>query len=388
MTKWLCKLLEEYNISSSLAWYAPFRNFPGLSVPLYQIGRRKPGIIKQFALNNYPSYGLGAWYPEFEFTHYFPRQAWKDLIRQNQLHFVVSGNTLAATPYVYLNVPFISWIATPWEADRENRIRTFSKQRRILDSIFNKPVLRHLEKKLLRSRYGTVLALSSYTSTELQKISKQSVCDVMIMPIDEKVFKRDASKTKPWRIGFSGRYCDPRKNIDLLLTAAKIIVSHISHLEVVLVGDRNSSMIEDKIKSYGLGSHVSCYQHMNPSELALLLQTFDLFVIPSYQEGLCISALEAMACGVPVISTYCGGPEEFVRPSLTGLLVDFSPNLLADAIIKVCSDRNMRDNLADGCIRWIKENASQECSRKVFQKHLYELMRKNNLTNILPRTNI
>lgn len=387
MTRWLCKLLEEDNIISTLAWYAPFRNYPALSVPLCQIGKKRPGTIMEFALNNNHSYGLGAWCPEFEFTHYFPRQQWKELIRQNDLHFVVSGNTLAATPYVFLKVPFVSWIATPWEADRENRIRTFSKQRRLLDSIINRPVLRFLEKRILRSQYASVLALSSYTSVALERISKRQVSDVMIMPVDEEVFKRDASKTKPWRIGFSGRYCDPRKNIDLLLAAAKMVLQCKSHLRVVLVGDKDSKLVENKIKKLGLQSYVTCYQHMNPNELSELLQSLDVFVIPSYQEGLCISALEAMACGVPIISTYCGGPEEYVKPFQTGLLVDNSPTSLASAIIKVCSDRSMRNNLADACCRWIKENASEERSREILRKHLYALISKKNLVHQVPESN-
>lgn len=388
MTRWICKILEEHNIISSLAWYAPFRNYPTLSVPLYQIGRKRPGTIKETALNNYPSYGLGAWYPEFEFTHYLPRQAWKDLIRQNDIHFVVSGNTLAAAPYVFLKIPFVSWIATPWEADRQNRVCTFSKQRKLLDSVINKPIIRLLEKKILRSRHASVLALSSYTSDELRRIAKREVSDVMIMPVDDKVFKRDSSKTQPWRIGFSGRYCDPRKNIDLLLAAARIVLPYKSHLEIVLVGDKDSSIIENKIISYGLKSHVRCYQHMNPKELSILLQSLDVFVIPSHQEGLCISALEAMACGVPIISTYCGGPEEYVKPFQTGLLVNSSPSSLASAILQVCSDRILRENLANGCCRWIKENASQERSREVFRKHLYDLIGKNDLLHLLPSTNM
>ena len=388
MTKWICRLLEECNIVSSLAWYAPFRNYPSLSVPLYQMGRKKPGTIKELALNNYPSYGLGAWYPEFEFTHYFPRQAWKELIKQNHLHFVVSGNTLAATPYVFLKVPFVSWIATPWEADRENRIQTFSKQRRLLDSIINKPVLKFLERNILRSQYASVLALSSYTSSELKKISRKDVSDVMIMPIDQEVFKPDTSKTKPWRIGFSGRYCDPRKNIDLLLAAATIVSSYNSSLEIVLVGDKDSSRIVGKIREYRLEAYVTCYQHMNSRDLSSLLQSFDVFIIPSFQEGLCISALEAMACGVPIISTFCGGPEEFVRPFQTGLLIDYSPDSLAKAILRICSDRMFRDNLANGCCKWIQENASQDRSREIFRKHLYGLIRRNHLMHLVQGDNI
>ena len=383
MTKWLCTMLEEQNISPSLAWYAPWRNYTKLSVPISRTGRRSPGEIKGKALNNYPSYGFGAWYPEFEFTHYLPSEAWKKLVRKNQLHFVVSGNTLAATPYIYLNVPFISWIATPWEADRKNRILTFSKKRRLLDSIINRPILKHLENKILSSPLGTVLALSNYTSKQIQLISKREVSDVMLMPVDTVIFTRDPSRTIKWRIGFSGRYSDPRKNIDLLLKGAKIALGKGCNLEIVLVGDKDSRIIEEKLKSYGLSSYVSCYQHMNPPELSSMLQTLDIFVIPSHQEGLCISALEAMACGVPVISTRCGGPEEYVIPLETGLLVDSRPESLASAILQLCSDRELRSQMSERCRKWIEKNASKDSSRIIFNQHLYSLAKRNRLDHLL-----
>lgn len=125
--------------------------------------------------------------------------------------------------------------------------------------------------------------------------------------------------------------------------------------------------MEEKLETYGLSSYVSCYQHMNPRELSFLLQTLDIFVIPSHQEGLCISALEAMACGIPVISTRCGGPEEYVIPLKTGYLVDFRPESLASAILEIGSDRELRSQLSERCRKWVEENASKDSSRRIFK---------------------
>lgn len=383
MTKWLCKLLGEYGITTSLAWYAPWRNYPKLSVPIYRVGRSRPSSVTQKVFSCCSSYGIGSWFPELEFTHYLPNRKWKSLINNAHLHFVVSGNTLAASPYMFLNVPYISWIATPWEADRRNRISNFSLHRKILDSIVNRPVLRYLERKILQNPDGTVVALSSYTSNELEKISNRKVSDVMLMPVDTGVYKPNYSKIKPWRIGFSGRYCDPRKNIDLLLQAGRMIRDKGHEVEIVLVGDKDSNQLNHKIEAHGLGSNVLCYQHMNPDRLSLLLQTLDVFVIPSYQEGLCISALEAMACGVPIISTRCGGPEEYVIPFETGLLIDFSQDSLTSAVCRICSDRTLRCKLSNGCYNWINEHASQEASRRVFRNHLYSLAKKRQLDHLL-----
>lgn len=383
MTRWLCTLLEEFNILPSLAWYAPWRNYPRLSVPIYRTCTRKPSSTTGRTLNNLPSYGLGTWYPEFEFTHYLPRNEWKALVRSNQLHFVVSGNCLAATPYIFCDVPFVAWIATPWEADRKERILTFPRWRKILDSSINKPVLKLLEKKILQSPQATILALSHYTSKEIQKISRKSADDIMIMPVDDHTYIRNTSMTVQWRVGFSGRYCDPRKNIDLLLDATKLLTDQGIHLELFLVGDKDANLISKKIRNLNLEKIVTCLGHFESRDLSNILQTLDVFVIPSYQEGLCISALEAMACGVPVISTRCGGPEQYVIPFKTGALVEYTPESLASAIKIICSNRQERSLLSDGCCNWIRENASQGVSRSIFRRHLYALAKKNKIEHLL-----
>ena len=48
----------------------------------------------------------------------------------------------------------------------------------------------------------------------------------------------------------------------------------------------------------------------------------DFFVLPSMIETFGVAALEALSCGIPVLATRSGGPEDFVRPGVDGILVD------------------------------------------------------------------
>jgi glycosyltransferase involved in cell wall biosynthesis len=109
---------------------------------------------------------------------------------------------------------------------------------------------------------------------------------------------------------------------------------------------------------------------LQPPELAALLRSLDLFVIPSHQEGLCIAALEAMACGLPVVSTRCGGPEDFVLADRTGELVDSDPAAMAAAISAIASDRQRRDRLAGGALEWVQRHAIPAVARATFRHHL------------------
>jgi glycosyltransferase involved in cell wall biosynthesis len=73
------------------------------------------------------------------------------------------------------------------------------------------------------------------------------------------------------------------------------------------------------------------------NDIAQLLRTMDLFVLPSLAEGSSNTILEAMATGLPVVATAVGGNSELVHPGFTGILVPpRSPDLMAAAIADYC----------------------------------------------------
>jgi len=91
-----------------------------------------------------------------------------------------------------------------------------------------------------------------------------------------------------------------------------------------------------------------------PSEI---LPMFDVFVMPSLQEGLGLCAMEAQACGVPVVASRVGGLVEAVKDGETGILVPPRDHLaLADAIMKVLADRNLASRFGLAGREWIIKN--------------------------------
>ena len=82
---------------------------------------------------------------------------------------------------------------------------------------------------------------------------------------------------------------------------------------------------------------------LDPGLLSDFYRSLDVFVFSSAQEGLGISGIQAMACGVPVVSTRCGGPEDYVIDGKTGKLAGNTPEELADAIAWIVADRDRRN---------------------------------------------
>jgi glycosyltransferase involved in cell wall biosynthesis len=88
------------------------------------------------------------------------------------------------------------------------------------------------------------------------------------------------------------------------------------------------------------------------ADVAALLRNLDIFVLSSTTEGLSISTIEAMACGLPVVVTRSGGPEEIVRDNDNGLLVDVgSPDQIAAAIERIAGDAALRQVLSANASR-------------------------------------
>jgi glycosyltransferase involved in cell wall biosynthesis len=184
--------------------------------------------------------------------------------------------------------------------------------------------------------------------------------------VDASLFVPRDGATVPGLLGFAGRFNDPRKNIALFLGAVAQLRNEGRDVSAVLMGDTAQPAVVQLISSLGLEAQVSIKPGLSRTEMRNCLQTLDVFVLPSHQEGLCIAALEAMACGVPVVSTRCGGPEEFVVPGETGSLVDPNPRAMADAIVAILSDPPLRARLSKAARRMVEDRYTETRIEAIF----------------------
>jgi glycosyltransferase involved in cell wall biosynthesis len=365
MTRFLAETLRAQGYVPVLAHYEPYSMSPQMSVPTFRLLQRRPLGEERRALGDYETHAIGAWVPEFEFTHYFATSMWKRLMDGCDAHLTVAGNALAAMPYYQTGRPFLAWLAAGWQDDRKDRVKFFPQQRRMFDHALVAPIAARLEGAILRA--GSILSLSQYTRGVLDKIAGTcAVRAVMPMPIDSNLFSPQPEVRVRGRIGFSGRLDDPRKNLDLLLESLSRMRKSGHGSSALLIGGDPGQRLRQKIEQLGLTDAVEFKSYVAQEQLRDLLRTLDVFVVSSHQEGLCIAALEAMACGCPLVSTRCGGPEEFVIEDETGYLVNFDAVEMAEAITRIIGNEVLRHRLAQCARALVVRNYSATKAEGVF----------------------
>jgi asparagine synthase (glutamine-hydrolysing) len=365
MTSFVVQELAARGMVPVIAHYAPYSVVPDLSVPSYRLLQRGIGSRQDRAFGSHEINAIGAWLPELEFTHYAATRRWQELMDSCDAFVAVSGNVLAATPFWQTGRPYLAWVATDWQGDRKDRVKHFPLVRRLLDSGVNAPIIRRLERRLLHA--GQVLSLSEHAARMLGDIAGSAFQQTLLpVAVDSALFVPQPPARVAGRLGFAGRFNDPRKNIGLFMRAFARLREAGRDVTILLMGDAADAGVTRLIAQLGIGAWVKIEPGLTRNEMRDRLQTLDVFVLPSYQEGLCIAALEAMACGVPVVSTRCGGPEEFVIPNVTGALVGFDEKEMAASVAAIIDSPGLRDKMSAAGREIVRRRYSNAHAQAVF----------------------
>ncbi len=145
-------------------------------------------------------------------------------------------------------------------------------------------------------------------------------------------------------VGTIARLC-PVKGQREFIQAASRINAEFPQTKFVIVGEdlefggRYRLELEELVSQMNLQDDVIFTGYLHNA--AKLMYAFDVFVLPSWIEGMPVTILEAMAAGIPVVATPVGGVPELVLEGKTGLLVSpDSPQRLAEAIVYLLKHRD------------------------------------------------
>ena len=173
---------------------------------------------------------------------------------------------------------------------------------------------------------------------------------VVPVGVDHTVFRRRTEvKPVPGRLMVTSSSDVPMKGLVPLLEAvAKLRTER--PVELTVIGrPRPGGRVDRAIERLGLRDAVRCVSGISDDELARQYGEAEVAVVPSLYEGFSLPAVEAMACGVPLVATTGGAlPEVVGRQGETGLLVPPNdPGALAAAIGRLLDDPELRARLGE-----------------------------------------
>jgi glycosyltransferase involved in cell wall biosynthesis len=169
---------------------------------------------------------------------------------------------------------------------------------------------------------------------------------------------------------FAGRLV-PRKGVEYLLEAWQEVCPYFQEARLLLLGD-GPLLKHLKETAFRLDIEGTCRFAGRVDNVAEYLRAADIFVLPSLQEGLSNSLLEAMATRLPVVATRIGGVVDVIRDGENGLLVaPSSGRELAAGIRAVLGDAALGERLAWAAMETIRASYGLE-SRVARYKDLYE----------------
>ncbi len=127
-----------------------------------------------------------------------------------------------------------------------------------------------------------------------------------------------------WRLLYAGRF-DPKKGLGILLDALQLLCQRRQDISLKLVGGSRAGgtdeVFRQQARRLGIANRVEFVAAQPWAEMPAVMAAADIFVLPSFYDSFGIVLIEAMACGVPVVATRCGGPEDLVDDEV-GRLAD------------------------------------------------------------------
>lgn len=183
---------------------------------------------------------------------------------------------------------------------------------------------------------------------------------------------------EPFRILSTGRLVE-KKGFDYLIDACRILADRGERFECVIGGSGElEHALRAQVERLGLASQVTVTgKALVQEKIIEFMHGGDVYALPCVWasdddvDGLPQMIMEAMACGLPAISTRLVGIPDLIRHEDTGLLVAPKSTVeLADAIARLMHDRPLRDRLAAAGRKWVYERFDlKTCLEPLIQRY-------------------
>ena len=198
--------------------------------------------------------------------------------------------------------------------------------------------------------FDHILAVSKNVAEELgkylSKYNKEVQTSILYLGVNLSVFYPIPNMTKDWDIAFMGRF-EQMKAVDLFPPMLVGLKQHFPELKFLMTGEgslRKDVLIE--FEKRGVEGLVDYKSVVDTDMIPELINQSRVFIYPSREEPFGLSILEAMACGVPVVTTNVFGPSEILTQDFDGVMIPPDDvEALVQSITLLLEDEDLRASI-------------------------------------------
>ncbi|PKO07590.1 MAG: glycosyltransferase family 1 protein [Chloroflexi bacterium HGW-Chloroflexi-3] len=260
------------------------------------------------------------------------------------------------------------------------------------------------EKKVI-SKANRIIAATLAEKSQLEFLYEAPSSKISVIPpgVDTRHFypiPKDEAKEvvgvpeNSHTILFVGRI-EPLKGIDKLIQAIAIIQKNgelrcCPHNLVIIGGEPNAkpedmnaemARLQDMVEDLGIENFVIFLGKQDQQMLPYYYSASEIVVMPSHYESFGMVALEAMACGTPVVASQVGGLAFLVRDGETGFVVPGNDvQMLAKRLVELIKDMELRNKLGNKSAEYAQLYAWENISEKMIEVYNQVLEKHNSIS--------
>ena len=198
--------------------------------------------------------------------------------------------------------------------------------------------------------FDQILAVSRNVERELEKylseIGQELKISTLYLGVNLSVFSPKLKTKKQWDLAFMGRF-EKMKAVDLFPEMLVRLKQHFPNLKFLMTGE--GSLKDHVLWEYEKKKVADLVDYkgvVNAEKIPELINQSRIFIYPSREEPFGLSILEAMACGVPVITTNVFGPSEIITQNIDGVMIPpDNVGALVESIISLLGDDEFRTSI-------------------------------------------